>query len=73
MISYEPFWEMMKERGISGYALVNTYGLCKSEVRRLKQDHNFNILFIDHLCTLFDCDIQDIAAHVKTDSGQNRG
>lgn len=45
MISYEPFWKMMKAKGISGYALVNTYGLCKSEVRRLKQDHNFNIFF----------------------------
>lgn len=66
MISYKPFWEMMQKKEISGYALINTYGLCKSEVNRLKHDHNFNIYFIDYLCTLFDCDIQDIVIHVQT-------
>lgn len=68
VISYEPSWQMMKEKRISGYALVNQYGLCKSEVQRLRQDHNFNIFFIDHLCSIFDCDIEMIVVHIKSNS-----
>lgn len=63
MISYQPFWDMMTEKGISTYALENEYNLNRSEISRLQNDHNFNINFIDYLCTVFDCQIQDIVIH----------
>jgi DNA-binding Xre family transcriptional regulator len=63
MISYQPFWEMMQKKNISTYALEYEYGLNKSEIHRLKHDHNFNIFFIDHLCSLFDCEIEDVVIH----------
>lgn len=64
MITYAPFWKMMERKGISGYALIKNYGLCKSEVSRLKKDHNFNIYFIDHLCNIFECEVEDIVKHI---------
>lgn len=67
MFSYEPFWKMLSEKGISTYDLEYTYHLNKSEIHRLKHDHNFNIGFIDHLCTLFDCRFENIVTHVSSD------
>ena len=66
MISYEPFWKMMNERGISTYSLQYTYNLNPAIINRLKHNHNFNIEYIDYLCTLFDCEIQDIVCHVNS-------
>lgn len=72
MISYEPFWNMMKQRGISTYALENKYGLTSSEIHRLKHDHNFTINFIDYLCILFDCNIEDIVIHCVVQSTKKK-
>lgn len=38
MISYEPFYVTIKEKGISTYKLINQYGLSRSLLDRIK--HN---------------------------------
>ena len=38
MISYEPFYKTLKEKGFSTYRLINEYGISRSLLDRLK--HN---------------------------------
>lgn len=66
MFSYEPFWQMLKRKNISTYALENRYGINKSEIYRLKHDHNFNVGYIDHLCALFNCQYNDVIIHITS-------
>lgn len=34
MIVYDPFWKILKERGISTYALINRYGISSNTIHR---------------------------------------
>ena len=36
MISYEPFYKTLKEKGVSTYKLINEYGISRSLLDRLK-------------------------------------
>lgn len=60
MISIEPFWEQMERKGITTYAMQNQFDLNPCEISRLRNNHNFTLKTLNRLCTLFECDINDI-------------
>ncbi len=64
MMSTQPFWDMMKERKISVYALEYDYDLNPAEISRLKHNHNFSLNTLDRYCDLFHCQIEDIVVHI---------
>lgn len=55
MISYEPLWETMRQRGISTYTLINKYGVPSSTVHGLKHNQNITMYTLEKLCTILDC------------------
>lgn len=65
MISFEPFWAMLKERGITVYDLEYSYNLNPAEISRLKHNHNFTLKFICRLCDLFHCQPNDIISYTS--------
>ena len=60
MISYEPFYNTIKEKGISTYKLINQYGLSRSLLDRLKHNKPLTTVTIDDLCKILDCKVEDI-------------
>lgn len=68
MISTRPFWNMMKQRGISVYSLEYDYHLNPAEISRLKNNHNFVLSTIDRYCELFNCRIEDIVEFIPNDA-----
>lgn len=60
MISYEPFFNTLKEKNITTYYLINQYGFSKGTLDRLKQGRNINISTLDYLCRLLKCEPADI-------------
>ena len=67
MISFEPFWKMLKEQGISLYSLEYDYEFNPAEISQLKNNHNFTLKFIKRLCILFHCQPGDIINFVELD------
>ena len=65
MISYEPFYKCLKEKKISTYKLVNTYGISRSLLDRLKHDKPLSTQTIDDLCRILDCRVEDILVYKK--------
>ena len=55
MITFDPFWQLMKERGINVYLLEYEIGLNPADISRLKHNHNYTLRSIDRLCALFNC------------------
>ena len=66
MISYEPFFRLLKERGISSYRL-GQLGFPLSNYHAMRRGHHVSTQTIDALCELLDCDVSDIITHVKKD------
>ena len=64
MMVTKPFWDMMKQRGISIYSLEYDYELNPAEISRLKHNHNFSLRTLDRYCNLFHCRIEDIILHI---------
>lgn len=72
MISTEPFWKQMEEKGISTYIMENEFNLNPCEISRLRNNHNFTLKTLNRLCALFKCDITDIIVYTPDENEDNR-
>lgn len=60
MISYEPFYKTIKEKNISTYKLINTYGISRSLLDRLKHNKPISTVTLNDLCTILNCRVEDV-------------
>ena len=63
MISYEPFYETLRKRNISTYKLINTFGVSRSLLDRLKHNKPISTVTINDLCVMLDCKVEDILVY----------
>ena len=59
MISYEPLFETMREKGITSYRLIKM-GFPQSNYYAIKRGENISTHTVDQLCRLLACDVADI-------------
>lgn len=60
MITYEPFWNTIKEKGISTYALIQKHNISSATINRLRKNQGISTLTIDDLCKVLKCRVEDI-------------
>ncbi len=65
MISYNPFYKTMRERGITTYQLINEHGVSRSLIDRLKHNKPITTVTLNDLCTFLDCRVEDILVYIK--------
>ena len=65
MISYEPFWNTLKQKNISTYALTNDYNISNSLMDRIRHNGDLKLSTINKLCKVLDCEIGDIVKYIK--------
>lgn len=65
MISYEPLYKTLKEKGISTYKLINEYGISRSLLDRLKHDRPISTVTLNDLCSILQCKVEDILIFIK--------
>ena len=65
MISYEPFYKTMKEKGFTTYKLINDYGISRSLIDRLKHNRPITTVTLNDLCTILDCKVEDVMIYTK--------
>ncbi len=65
MISYEPLYKTMKEKGISTYRLINDFGVSRSLLDRLKHNKPISTQTLDDLCSYLDCKVEEILVYKK--------
>lgn len=65
MISYEPFYKILKERGLSTYKLINRYGVSRSLLDRLKHNKPISTVTLNDLCTILKCKVEDILVFIE--------
>lgn len=60
MISYDNLWNIMKQKGISQYALIKKYRISPGQITRLKRNESVSTNTIDTFCRILDCEVGDI-------------
>ncbi len=64
MIIYDKLWAVMKERGISQYALIKRYHISPGQITRLKRNESVSTHTIDTFCRILSCNVSDIMEYV---------
>ena len=65
MIVFDKLWKTMKEKKVSQYALIKTYGFSSGQLDRLRKNGNVNTYTLNQLCTILECKLEDIAEFKK--------
>ncbi len=65
MISYEPLYKTMKEKGISTYKLINQFGISRSLLDRLKHNKPISTVTLNDLCKILECPVESILLYIK--------
>lgn len=67
MISYEPFYKTLKDKRITTYKLINTYGVSRSLLDRLKHNKPISTVTLNDLCTFLNCKVEEIIVFIADD------
>ena len=65
MISYDGLWRVMKEKGVSQYALIKKYSVSPAQITRLKRNESVSTHTIEMFCRILDCEVGDIMRYVR--------
>ena len=60
MISYEPLWETMKNRGVTTYTLIYKMGFSAYTITNLKRNKSITMNTMEKLCKVLQCTPNDI-------------
>ena len=64
LISYEPLWRTMKERGINRYILTYKMGISSYTITNLKRNKSITMNTMEKLCKILDCTPNDIVEFI---------
>lgn len=67
MISYEPFYQTLFDKGITEYHLIFHEGISANTLHRIKQGMPITTKTLDTLCFVLDCEVENVIKHVKTE------
>ena len=60
MISYKRLWETMRNKGVTQYALIHSYGISPAQITRLKRNESVSTHTIAVFCKILSCRVEDI-------------
>lgn len=60
MISYDPLWRTMKEKGITKYAMIYKLGFSSYTVLNLRRNKSITMNTLEKLCKVLECTPNDI-------------
>ena len=55
MISYEPLWKTMKDRGVTTYTLIYKLGFSAYTITNLRRNKSITMNTLEKLCNVLNC------------------
>ena len=71
MISYAPFWETLKRKHVTTYALINKHNISAATIDRMKKGNGISTMKIDDFCRILSCEVGDIVKYVPDETENN--
>lgn len=65
LISYEPFWQTLKKKKITTYALINKHNISSATIDRMKKGGGISTMKIDDFCRILHCEVSDIIQYIE--------
>ena len=67
LISYRPFWETLKKKNITTYALINKHHISSATIDRMKKGKGISTMKIDDFCRILNCEVFDIIEYLPNE------
>lgn len=67
MISFDNLWVIMKEKGISQYALIKRYKISPGQITRLKRNESVSTHTIEVFCRILNCQPGEIMEYIENE------
>lgn len=64
MISYNKFWKMLIDKGVSASELRKVTGISPNTITKLRHDIPVSLSVLERLCETFNCDFCDLMEYV---------
>ena len=68
LISYDNLWNIMKEKGITQYALIKQYHVSPGQLTRLKRNESVSTHTIEMFCRILNCQVEDIMKYIPDEN-----
>jgi len=65
MISYEPLWKTMKDRGVTTYTLIYKNGFSAYTITNLKRNKSITMNTLEKLCAVLQCTPNEIVTFTQ--------
>ncbi len=65
MISYEPLWKTMKEKGVTTYTLIYKLGFSPNTIQNLKRNRSITAYTLEKLCSFLECTPNDVIEFIN--------
>lgn len=65
MISYAPFWETLKRKGVTTYMLREKHNISPNTLTRMKNNKYLSMRTIEDFCKILNCRLEDIAEYIE--------
>ena len=69
MISYDPFWQTIRQKDISTYQLIYEHGILPDTIQRLRSGKTITTRTLNTLCSVIGCQVSDILVFLPDDTG----
>ena len=70
MITYEPFWNTLKQSEESTYTLIYNHNLSSSTIDRLRKNKPLSTTTINDLCRILGCDVDGVMHYIPSEDDQ---
>lgn len=67
MISYDPFYNTLLKKNITEYELIFKQGISANTLHRMKHEEAITTKTLDTLCSILDCEVEDILKYKPDD------
>ena len=64
MITYDPLWETMRQKGITTYSLIKNYSFSRGTLDALKHNRNISTATLNDLCKILACNVEEVLRYV---------
>ena len=70
MITYEPFWNTLRQSGESTYTLIYMHNLSSATISRLRKNRPLSTTTLNDVCRILNCGITDIMEYRPSKTNQ---
>ena len=68
MITFNPFWDTLKQSSESTYTLIHKHQFSSSTINRLRKNQPISTVTLNDLCRILNCRVEDILQYVEDDN-----